>query len=369
MNISTRPFKSIFLAFSLVLSLSSGLLAQDNVGIGTSTPDPSAMLELLSANKGLLVPRMTTAQRTAIVTPANGLLVYDTNFDCFFYFTTASGWISLCQLSGPTGPTGPSGTMGSNGATGPTGDTGPTGSNGATGATGPTGDTGPTGANGANGATGPTGDTGPTGAMGPTGPQGIQGVTGPAGPTGAVGATGPTGANGANGPTGPTGANGSNGVTGPTGPTGPAGLYNNTFYAYGNGGFTPPAFPTFAVIPNLTITVTLTTNAIVYVYHDGGIQTQSGATNGNSTVDVALHNNGALVISSSGGGFKRVTVNNSTTLVNQIGHYAMGVYIPLGPGTYTFDARARMNGGTNATVSGNNTSVLQGTLLVQVINN
>src|SRR5687768_17340997 len=140
-----RLFKKAALLLITALLFVFNAPAQDNVGIGTNTPDPSALLEMLSNNKGVLVPRMTTAQRTAIVTPANGLLVYDTNFDCFFYFTTLNGWISLCQLSGPTGPTGNAGATGPNGATGVTGDTGPTGVNGAT---GPTGDTGPTGLQG-----------------------------------------------------------------------------------------------------------------------------------------------------------------------------------------------------------------------------
>ncbi|MCB0790408.1 MAG: hypothetical protein H6595_10140 [Flavobacteriales bacterium] len=50
-----------------------------NVGINTLSPDPSAVLDVYSTNKGFLLPRMTTAQRTAISTPADGLLVYDTN--------------------------------------------------------------------------------------------------------------------------------------------------------------------------------------------------------------------------------------------------------------------------------------------------
>jgi hypothetical protein len=90
---------------------------QNNVGIGTAAPDASSILELSSNNKGFLAPRMTTAERSAIATPAPGLLVYDTDFGCYFYYNGA--WNSLCQLSGPTGATG------ATGASGPTGPTGP----------------------------------------------------------------------------------------------------------------------------------------------------------------------------------------------------------------------------------------------------
>ena len=47
--------------------------------IGGSTPDPSALLDLQSTGKGLLPPRMTTAQRNAITLPATGLIVYNTD--------------------------------------------------------------------------------------------------------------------------------------------------------------------------------------------------------------------------------------------------------------------------------------------------
>ncbi len=189
--------------------------SQNNVGIGTNTPDASSILEVQSTTQGVLVPRMTTAQRLAITTPANGLLVYDTNFDCFFYYIAATTtWQNMCTSTSSTGPTGPAG---SNGVTGATGPTGVAGSNGVTGPTGPSGDPGPTGAAGANGTTGPTGPTGPTGiGIGPTGPTGAtgaNGANGSTGPTGLTGATGPAGTNGVTGPTGPTG---SAGATGPT---------------------------------------------------------------------------------------------------------------------------------------------------------
>ena len=48
------------------------------IGIGTTTPDVSAALDISATDKGLLLPRMTTVQKEAIVTPAEGLQVYDT---------------------------------------------------------------------------------------------------------------------------------------------------------------------------------------------------------------------------------------------------------------------------------------------------
>jgi len=53
--------------------------ATGNVGIGTTSPNSSALLDLTSTTKGLLVPRMTEAQKNAIATPATGLLIYETD--------------------------------------------------------------------------------------------------------------------------------------------------------------------------------------------------------------------------------------------------------------------------------------------------
>jgi len=64
----------LFLQFLLLASYSS--LSQ-GIGIGTTTPDASAALDITAINKGLLIPRMTTASMLAIPNPANALLVYD----------------------------------------------------------------------------------------------------------------------------------------------------------------------------------------------------------------------------------------------------------------------------------------------------
>ncbi|MBU0765523.1 MAG: tail fiber domain-containing protein, partial [Bacteroidetes bacterium] len=54
----------------------------------------SAMLDVKSTTKGMLVPRLTTAQRTAVGSPANGLLVFDTD-EGDFYFYNGSSWVNL----------------------------------------------------------------------------------------------------------------------------------------------------------------------------------------------------------------------------------------------------------------------------------
>ncbi len=83
--------------------------AQNNVGIGTLTPTASALLELLSTDKGFLAPRLTTAQRLAIPAPANGLMVYDLNLQCYYFYNAVTAiWQSTCTgLQGPPGPAGP----------------------------------------------------------------------------------------------------------------------------------------------------------------------------------------------------------------------------------------------------------------------
>ena len=60
------------------------------VGINTSSPDPSSVLDIVSTTSGMLAPRMTTVQRNAIASPANGLLVYDTDLGLFYFYDNSS---------------------------------------------------------------------------------------------------------------------------------------------------------------------------------------------------------------------------------------------------------------------------------------
>ncbi|MBN2237258.1 MAG: hypothetical protein JW729_06840 [Bacteroidales bacterium] len=84
----------LLLAFLFVLMISGQ--AQVAVNETGNDPDESAMLDVASTAKGILIPRMNTLQRTGIQLPANGLLVYDTNFSSFWYYNQPKGyWIEL----------------------------------------------------------------------------------------------------------------------------------------------------------------------------------------------------------------------------------------------------------------------------------
>ncbi|MCT4663739.1 MAG: hypothetical protein N4A45_00730 [Flavobacteriales bacterium] len=104
----------------LLLAIHSIIYAQ--VGMGTISPHVSAILDIESTNKGFLPPRLTEAERNAIVNPAQGLLIYNSTKKCLEVYTATGGgnntadWQSLCSGSGgggvsPTAPNNPSGSL------------------------------------------------------------------------------------------------------------------------------------------------------------------------------------------------------------------------------------------------------------------
>jgi hypothetical protein len=158
------------------------LLAQDNVGIGTLTPHASAILELQSGNKGLLISRvnlLSVNDVATVLTPATGLLVFNTNPSISggtgegFYYWDGTQWKQAV---------------------------GPQGAQGAPGATGANGQDGLDGISVSNALVDGSGNliltlsnsqtinagfvVGPQGAQGPAGAAGAQGPQGPAGPVG-----------------------------------------------------------------------------------------------------------------------------------------------------------------------------------------
>ncbi len=96
--------KKTLLAFIIVISLSTQVISQ-NVGIGTNTPIASSILELKSTTKGVLLPRMSQAERLAITSPAQGLLVYQLNIDTGFYYYSGNGWKGLAKAGSSGGGT------------------------------------------------------------------------------------------------------------------------------------------------------------------------------------------------------------------------------------------------------------------------
>ena len=92
---NSLPVLTLF--FMMLISATS--FAQ--VGIGTVTPDASSVLDVSSTTQGMLAPRMTTTQRMAIVSPADGLMVYDTTLKVLSYYnSSSSGWNTIAGGSG-----------------------------------------------------------------------------------------------------------------------------------------------------------------------------------------------------------------------------------------------------------------------------
>ena len=97
--------KQIF-TFLVAVLITASTYAQ--VGIGTSSPDASAALDITSTTKGLLMPRMTNAQRLAIASPVAGLQVFVTDFNGgTFLFYNGTGWneLSYTVVAAPDAPT------------------------------------------------------------------------------------------------------------------------------------------------------------------------------------------------------------------------------------------------------------------------
>jgi hypothetical protein len=91
MKYSLRNISHLFCFGLFLFGMNSQLIAQnDNVGIGTSAPDQSAILDISSTEKGLLIPRLTTTQQGLVSNPAEGLMIYNSAENKLKYYH--SGW-------------------------------------------------------------------------------------------------------------------------------------------------------------------------------------------------------------------------------------------------------------------------------------
>lgn len=95
----SKPYLKTALLFFVIINLHVEKLhaqntfpANGSAGIGTTAPDASALLDMVSTSKGMLAPRMTKNQRDAIAAPATGLLIYQTNNKPGFYYFDGAAW-------------------------------------------------------------------------------------------------------------------------------------------------------------------------------------------------------------------------------------------------------------------------------------
>jgi hypothetical protein len=86
--------KKILLLLILTF-ISQSIIAQ--VGIGTSSPNSNAILDLTATNKALLLPRV--ANTAAIPAPVNGMMIYDLSSSCAKIFENGTWSICLTQLA------------------------------------------------------------------------------------------------------------------------------------------------------------------------------------------------------------------------------------------------------------------------------
>lgn len=120
------------------------------------------------------------------------------------------------------------------------------------------------------------------------------------------------------------------------------------------------------LIPGMTQTITVPSGYSLYAYTFGGVQTQSAANTGYSIVDIVLTIDGNLPAN---GGYQRLILANSTGITKMIQNWSIGQTLLLNPGTHTIAVKSLCVKGSPATVSSDNTGVLQGLLTLTLLKN
>jgi len=99
-----------FILSVLILMIALVMKAQVAINIDGNPPSPCAMLDVSSDSKGVLIPRMTTVQRTAIDSPSEGLLIYDMDTHSFWYIKSST-WTEISYGGAGWSLTGNAGTV------------------------------------------------------------------------------------------------------------------------------------------------------------------------------------------------------------------------------------------------------------------
>ena len=98
-----KTMKRILLYLIVFASLTTN--AQVGIGVAGTDVAASAQLEVKSTTKGLLIPRLTESQKTAVSNPATGLMIYQTDGTSGFYFYNGSSWSKLVSASSSSSTT------------------------------------------------------------------------------------------------------------------------------------------------------------------------------------------------------------------------------------------------------------------------
>ena len=103
-----KTIQSLITIVVITLLATSAAYAQNNVGINTTAPDPSAALDITSTDKGVLIPRMIQTQRDAITNPAPALMIYQTDGTKGFYYNSGAAAAPVWSAVGGSGSAGAS---------------------------------------------------------------------------------------------------------------------------------------------------------------------------------------------------------------------------------------------------------------------
>ncbi|WP_419868772.1 hypothetical protein [Chryseobacterium sp. CT-SW4] len=97
-EVPTEPWNSVSTNLGAD-SNTQNIYQMAQVGVNTKTPDATAQLDIYSGDKGLLIPRLSKIQRDAITTPAQSLLIWNSDEGCFNFWKTDK-WKSMCGDTG-----------------------------------------------------------------------------------------------------------------------------------------------------------------------------------------------------------------------------------------------------------------------------
>jgi hypothetical protein len=141
---------------------------------------------------------------------------------------------------------------------------------------------------------------------------------------------------------------------------------NSTAYPSTNGITVTPTTG-FTYIPGYPVTITVPSNCNVFISGDCGVQTTAGTGSGYSIIDVVLLIDGAFLTDAC---YQRVCVNNTAVITGLMQYASMSQGLTLTPGNHTIGFAAAGVGagfGSNASVGGNTSSVLQAEITVTYI--